>query len=70
MVTIIIGGLAGSEAAWRLLDGRSSRSSRCAPCRPLPCKTDGLAELVQQFLPRNKPDNAVGLLKEEMRLIR
>lgn len=69
-VTIVGGGLAGSEAAWQA-------ASRGVPVvlhemRPVRAtavhKTDGLAELVcSNSFRGDKLDNAVGLLKEEMR---
>jgi methylenetetrahydrofolate--tRNA-(uracil-5-)-methyltransferase len=69
-VTIIGGGLAGSEAAWQA-------ASRAVPVvlhemRPVRAtavhKTDSLAELVcSNSFRGDKLDNAVGLLKEEMR---
>lgn len=69
-VTIIGGGLAGSEAAWQ----SASRGVRVTlhemrPVRPTAVhKTDGLAELVcSNSFRGDKLDNAVGLLKEEMR---
>jgi methylenetetrahydrofolate--tRNA-(uracil-5-)-methyltransferase len=70
MVHIIGGGLAGSEAAWQA----ASRGVRVVlhemrPVRPTAVhKTDGLAELVcSNSFRGDKLDNAVGLLKEEMR---
>src|SRR4029077_16568320 len=70
MIHIIGGGLAGSEAAWQA-------ASRGVPVvlhemRPVRAtavhKTDGLAELVcSNSFRGDKLDNAVGLLKEEMR---
>ena len=70
MVHIIGGGLAGSEAAWQA----ASRGVRVIlhemrPVRPTAVhKTDGLAELVcSNSFRGDKLDNAVGLLKEEMR---
>src|ERR1700674_1660834 len=73
MITIIGGGLAGSEAAWQAV-------SRDVPVtlhemRPVRStavhKTDRLAELVcSNSLRGDKLDNAVGLLKEEMRRLR
>jgi methylenetetrahydrofolate--tRNA-(uracil-5-)-methyltransferase len=70
MVHIIGGGLAGSEAAWQA----ASRGVRAVihemrPVRPTAVhKTDRLAELVcSNSLRGDKLDNAVGLLKEEMR---
>ncbi|MFH0789572.1 MAG: FAD-dependent oxidoreductase, partial [Pseudomonadota bacterium] len=71
-ITIIGGGLAGCEAAWqavgqgvpvRLLEMKPLRFSP-AHCSPL------LAELVcSNSLRSQDPDSAVGLLKEEMRLL-
>ena len=70
MVTIIGGGLAGSEAAWQV----ASRGVRVTlhEMRPRRAtavhKTDQLAELVcSNSFRGDKLDNAVGLLKEEMR---
>src|SRR5438876_11543313 len=70
MVTIVGGGLAGSEAAWQA----ASRGVRVTlyemrPARPTAVhKTDRLAELVcSNSFRGDKLDNAVGLLKEEMR---
>src|ERR671912_1038076 len=70
MIHIIGGGLAGSEAAWQA----ASRGVRVTlhemrPVRPTAVhKTDGLAELVcSNSFRGDKLDNAVGLLKEEMR---
>src|SRR6059058_5768571 len=69
-VTIIGGGLAGSEAAWQV----SARNipvtlHEMRPTKPTAVhKTDGLAELVcSNSFRGDKLDNAVGLLKEEMR---
>ncbi len=69
-ITIIGGGLAGSEAAWQA----ASRGVRVTlyemrPVRPTAVhKTDRLAELVcSNSFRGDKLDNAVGLLKEEMR---
>ena len=69
-ITIIGGGLAGSEAAWQA----ASRGVRVAlhemrPVKPtLVHKTDKFAELVcSNSFRGDKLDNAVGLLKEEMR---
>ena len=69
-VTIIGGGLAGSEAAWQA----ASRGVRVVlhemrPIKPTAVhKTDGFAELVcSNSFRGDKLDNAVGLLKEEMR---
>src|ERR671913_1128982 len=69
-ITIIGGGLAGSEAAWQA----ASRGVRVVlhemrpACPTAVHKTDGLAELVcSNSFRGDKLDNAVGLLKEEMR---
>jgi methylenetetrahydrofolate--tRNA-(uracil-5-)-methyltransferase len=69
-ITIVGGGLAGSEAAWQA----ASRDVpvtlyEMRPVRPTAVhKTDGLAELVcSNSFRGDKLDNAVGLLKEEMR---
>ena len=69
-VRIVGGGLAGSEAAWQA----ASRGVRVTlyemrPVRPTDVhKTDRLAELVcSNSFRGDKLDNAVGLLKEEMR---
>src|SRR5215813_32763 len=69
-VRIVGGGLAGTEAAWQI-------ASRDVPVtlhemrpvrRTAVHKTDGLAELVcSNSFRGDKLDNAVGLLKEEMR---
>src|SRR5215470_10573689 len=71
-VTIIGGGLAGSEAAWQVA-ARGVRVTlhEMRPVRPTAVhKTDGLAELVcSNSFRGDKLDNAVGLLKEEMRRI-
>ena len=70
MIHIIGGGLAGCEAAWQA----ASRGVRVTihemrPVRPTAVhKTDRLAELVcSNSFRGDKLDNAVGLLKEEMR---
>ena len=70
MITVVGGGLAGSEAAWQaasqdvpvtLFEMRPSR-------RTAVHQTDRLAELVcSNSFRGDKLDNAVGLLKEEMR---
>ena len=69
-VTIIGGGLAGSEAAWQLARrGHDVRVFEMRPATMTPAhKTGGLAELVcsNSFRAANV-ENAVGLLKEEMR---
>ena len=69
-VTIIGGGLAGSEAAWQAASaGASVVLHEMRPVRPTAVhKTDKLAELVcSNSFRGDKLDNAVGLLKEEMR---
>jgi methylenetetrahydrofolate--tRNA-(uracil-5-)-methyltransferase len=69
-VTIVGGGLAGSEAAWQLarrgigVDLHEMRPLRTTPVH----QTDQLAELVcSNSLRGNSLDQAAGLLKEEMR---
>jgi methylenetetrahydrofolate--tRNA-(uracil-5-)-methyltransferase len=69
-VTIVGGGLAGSEAAWQL--ARRGHRVRLHEMRPLTAtpvhKTADLAELVcSNSLRGNDLDQAAGLLKEEMR---
>src|SRR6516164_6607293 len=69
-ITIVGGGLAGSEAAWQAASrGVPVRLFEMRPSRPTAVhKTDRLAELVCSTSFRgDKLDNAVGLLKEEMR---
>src|SRR5918994_6709720 len=70
MIHIIGGGLAGSEAAWQA----ATRGVRVVLHEMRPVrrtevhKTDHLAELVcSNSFRGDKLDNAVGLLKEEMR---
>src|SRR5438552_9526238 len=69
-VTVVGGGLAGSEAAWQLA-GRGVGVDLCEmrPVRPTPVhQTGDLAELVcSNSLRGNALDQAAGLLKEEMR---
>jgi methylenetetrahydrofolate--tRNA-(uracil-5-)-methyltransferase len=70
MVHIIGGGLAGSEAAWQAASlGVPVTLHEMRPVRPTAVhKTDQLAELVcSNSFRGDKLDNAVGLLKEEMR---
>ena len=70
MIHIIGGGLAGSEAAWQAAErGVSVTIHEMRPVRPTAVhKTDQLAELVcSNSFRGDKLDNAVGLLKEEMR---
>jgi len=69
-VRIIGGGLAGCEAAWQVARrGVAVRLSEMRPARMTEVhRTDALAELVcSNSLRGDKLDNAVGLLKEEMR---
>src|SRR5687767_13827406 len=70
MIHIIGGGLAGSEAAWQAASlGVRVVLHEMRPVRPTDVhKTDRLAELVcSNSFRGDKLDNAVGLLKEEMR---
>lgn len=69
-ITVIGGGLAGCEASWQLLRrGWRVRLREMKPVRFSPAhKSPLLAELVcSNSLRSNAPDNAVGLLKEELR---
>ncbi len=70
MIHVIGGGLAGSEAAWQAASlGVRVVVHEMRPTRPTAVhKTDQLAELVcSNSFRGDKLDNAVGLLKEEMR---
>ena len=70
MIHIIGGGLAGAEAAWQAASrGVNVVIHEMRPVRPTVVhKTDQLAELVcSNSFRGDKLDNAVGLLKEEMR---
>lgn len=70
MVHIIGGGLAGSEAAWQAAElGVDVTIHEMRPVRPTAVhQTDALAELVcSNSFRADKVDNAVGLIKEEMR---
>ena len=70
MIHVIGGGLAGSEAAWQAASmGVPVTLYEMRPVRPTAVhKTDRLAELVcSNSFRGDKLDNAVGLLKEEMR---
>ncbi len=70
MIHIIGGGLAGCEAAWQAAArGVPVTIHEMRPVRPTEVhKTDRLAELVcSNSFRGDKLDNAVGLLKEEMR---
>jgi methylenetetrahydrofolate--tRNA-(uracil-5-)-methyltransferase len=69
-VRIVGGGLAGSEAAWQVASrGVPVELTEMRPLRPTAVhRTDRLAELVcSNSFRGDKLDNAVGLLKEEMR---
>lgn len=70
MIHVIGGGLAGSEAAWQAAElGVEVVIHEMRPVRKTAVhQTDGLAELVcSNSFRGDKLDNAVGLLKEEMR---
>ena len=70
MIHIIGGGLAGSEAAWQASrQGVPVTLHEMRPVRPTPVHhTDRLAELVcSNSFRADQVENAVGLLKEEMR---
>src|SRR5512141_1618053 len=70
MITIVGGGLAGCEAAWQAASaGVPVPLHEMRPVRTTAVhKTDRLAELVcSNSFRGDKLDNAVGLLKEEMR---
>src|SRR3979490_1482968 len=69
MITIVGGGLAGSEGAWQAASqGVPVKLFEMRPVRPTAVhKTDRLAELVcSNSFRGDKLDNAVGLLKEEV----
>jgi methylenetetrahydrofolate--tRNA-(uracil-5-)-methyltransferase len=69
-VTVVGGGLAGAEAAFQLASsGVEVRLIEMKPRRRSPAhKTDGLAELVcSNSLRSDNPENAIGLLHEELR---
>ena len=70
MIHIVGGGLAGSEAAWQAAgQGVDVTLHEMRPVvKTAVHQTDGLAELVcSNSFRGDKLDNAVGLLKEEMR---
>ena len=70
MIHVVGGGLAGSEAAWQAAElGVDVTIHEMRPIRPTAVhKTDALAELVcSNSFRADKLDNAVGLIKEEMR---
>ena len=71
-VTVVGAGLAGAEAAYRLLShGYSVTLYEMKPKKRTPAhKGDGFAELVcSNSLRSDRIQNAVGLLKEEMRML-
>lgn len=68
-VTVVGGGLAGTEAAWQLAQrGVQVRLFEMRPTRPTPAHvTDRLAELVcSNSMGSTLPDRALGILKNEM----
>ena len=70
VVTIIGGGLAGSEAAWQVAKrGVKVRLFEMRPIRNTPAhRTDRLAEIVcSNSLKSDQPYNASWLLKQELR---
>jgi methylenetetrahydrofolate--tRNA-(uracil-5-)-methyltransferase len=70
MIHIVGGGLAGCEAGWQAAElGVDVTIHEMRPVRPTAVhQTDGLAELVcSNSFRADKVDNAVGLIKEEMR---
>ena len=70
VITVIGGGLAGSEAAWQIArQGIKVRLYEMRPVRATPAhKTDRLAEIVcSNSLKSDQPYNASWLLKEELR---
>ncbi|MDO8500819.1 MAG: methylenetetrahydrofolate--tRNA-(uracil(54)-C(5))-methyltransferase (FADH(2)-oxidizing) TrmFO [Gemmatimonadaceae bacterium] len=72
VVTVIGGGLAGSEAAWQLAErGHSVVLHEMRPVRTTPAhRTDRLAELVcSNTFKSTETTNAHGLLKAEMRVL-
>src|ERR1051325_11927970 len=69
-ITVIGGGLAGSEAAYQIARrGVAVRLYEMRPVRPTPAhQTDRLAEIVcSNSLKSDQPYNASWLLKEELR---
>src|SRR5687768_16391467 len=72
VVTVIGGGLAGSEAAWQLAErGHRVVLHEMRPIRATPAhRTDRLAELVcSNTFKSTETSNAHGLLKAEMRML-
>ena len=70
MITVVGGGLAGSEAAWQIASrGINVRLFEMRPVRPSPAHTsDRLAEIVcSNSFKSDQPFNASWLLKEELR---
>src|SRR5688500_13808202 len=70
MITVVGGGLAGSEAAWQIASrGIKARLFEMRPVRRTPAHTsDRLAEIVcSNSLKSDQPFNASWLLKEELR---
>jgi methylenetetrahydrofolate--tRNA-(uracil-5-)-methyltransferase len=71
MITVVGGGLAGSEAAWQIASrGVAVRLFEMRPARSTPAHTsDRLAEIVcSNSLKSDQPYHASWLLKEELRL--
>ena len=71
-ITVVGGGLAGSEAAWQLAErGHSVVIHEMRPVRQTPAhRTDRLAELVcSNTFKSTETSNAHGLLKAEMRVL-
>jgi methylenetetrahydrofolate--tRNA-(uracil-5-)-methyltransferase len=72
IVNVIGAGLAGSEAAWQLANkGMKVNLYEMRPVKQTPAHhTDKFAELVcSNSLRANNLTNAVGVLKEEMRIL-
>ena len=70
MITVVGGGLAGSEAAWQIASrGIKVQLFEMRPVRPSPAHTtDRLAEIVcSNSFKSDQPFNASWLLKEELR---
>lgn len=70
MITVVGGGLSGSEAAWQIARlGEKVRLYEMRPVRSTPAhRTDRLAEIVcSNSLKSDQPYNASWLLKEELR---
>ena len=73
IVNVIGAGLAGSEAAWQIASrGVNVRLYEMRPVKQTPAHhTDKFAELVcSNSLRANNLTNAVGIIKEEMRMLR